>query len=145
MISIPLITTMSSALESASQTQVKTHPRNRHGLNGIRSDALERAGRVARTTSLKNQSSKSFSGPRFARKKYAEAPITIDKNPTPPAISVTAPQSTRAPGTFANFSDATGAYPSTTCVYALPAGVIVHGARNSSPATPNAKHNSVTL
>jgi len=59
-------------------------------------------------------SSKSFSGPRFPRKKYDAAPITTEKNPTAPAINVNPPQSTRAPGMPANFADQTGAYPKAT-------------------------------
>jgi hypothetical protein len=65
-------------------------------------------------TAKSTHSSKSFSGPRFPRKKYAAAPITIEKNPAAPAINVNPPQSTRAPGTPANFADHTGAYPKAT-------------------------------
>ena len=52
----------------------------------------------------------------------------MEKNPTAPAIEMNPPESTRAPGTPANFDDHTGAYPKATCVYGLPAGVGVQGA-----------------
>src|SRR5580692_166257 len=44
----------------------------------------------------------SRSAPRLFRKKYAEAPITIEKNATTAASIANAPKSTRAPGTAAN-------------------------------------------
>jgi len=47
----------------------------------------------------------SRSAPRFPRKKYAPAPITIAKKSTTPANIANAPGSTRAPATAPNRVD----------------------------------------
>jgi hypothetical protein len=87
----------------------------------------------------------SLSAPRFPRKKYAPAPITIAKKSTTPASIANAPGSTLAPATVPNRDDQIAAYPNESCSPELPAGVVVHGAKQHRKPIPIKNEKKVTL
>jgi len=87
----------------------------------------------------------SRSGPRFPRKKYAPAPITIAKKSTTPASIANAPGSTLAPATAPNRDDQIAAYPNESWSPALPAGIVVHGAKQHRKPIPIKNEKKVTL